>query len=395
MLDKYCVGCHNDQPRPDGRPISDLRGGRIAGPDSRDPALGAVHPDKSGCCIWHLWPINRSVSYEILHRYVRRPGAESDYHLLPPLEYHADTSELVQMLRKGHHGVQLDAEAWDRLVTWIDLNVPYHGNWGEYNIGQPGAHERRREYARLFANLDEDPELLPPLPREPVKPVMPPPAGAAGVAERRGSGLAVHRRRSETSPAETRRANPAPAAPDRPSCSSTWATAWRCTWCSSPPGEFLMGDAAGCDDEQPASRVRIERPFWMGQFEVTNEQYALFDPRHDSRYISLYGKDVIVRGLPVNRPKQPVVRVPWTGRDGVLPLVVGQDAADGSRCPRRPSGNGPAAAAARRPCRTATSTPISASWPIWPTSGSSWPPSTQARPSIGCRRWLRWTTGRA
>ena len=175
VLDKYCVGCHNDQPQPDGRPISDLRGGRIAGPDSEDPVLGKVHPDKSGCCIWHLWPINRSVSYEILHRYVRRPGAESDYHLLPPLEYHADTSELVQMLRKGHHGVQLDADAWDRLVTWIDLNVPYHGNWGEYNIGQPGACELRREYARLFANLDEDPELLPPLPREPVNPVMPPP----------------------------------------------------------------------------------------------------------------------------------------------------------------------------------------------------------------------------
>ncbi|KKK76431.1 hypothetical protein LCGC14_2863700, partial [marine sediment metagenome] len=64
---------------------------------------------------------------------------------------------------KGHHGVELDTEAWDRLVTWIDLNVPYHGNWGEYHIGQPGAAERRREYAKLFANLDEDPELLLPL----------------------------------------------------------------------------------------------------------------------------------------------------------------------------------------------------------------------------------------
>jgi formylglycine-generating enzyme required for sulfatase activity len=80
-----------------------------------------------------------------------------------------------------------------------------------------------------------------------------------------------------------------------------------------PAGEFLMGDAAGCDDEQPASPVRIERPFWIGKFEVTNQEYALFDRQHDSRYISLYGKDLIVRGLPVNRPKQPVVRVPWTG----------------------------------------------------------------------------------
>jgi hypothetical protein len=47
-----------------------------------------------------------SVSYAHLHRYVRRPGIESDMHLLTPGEFHADTTELVQMLRDGrHHGV--------------------------------------------------------------------------------------------------------------------------------------------------------------------------------------------------------------------------------------------------------------------------------------------------
>ena len=79
-----------------------------------------------------------------------------------------------------------------------------------------------------------------------------------------------------------------------------------------PAGEFVMGDAAGSDDEQPLAKVRIERPFWMSKFELTNEQFALFDPRHDSGYISLFGKDVEVRGMPVNHPNQPVVRVPWT-----------------------------------------------------------------------------------
>ena len=33
--------------------------------------------------------------------------------------------------RKGHHHVQLDTEAWDRLTTWIDLNAPCHGTWSE------------------------------------------------------------------------------------------------------------------------------------------------------------------------------------------------------------------------------------------------------------------------
>ena len=62
---------------------------------------------------------------------MRRNGPEGDYHLLTPLEFHADTSELVQMLQKGHHNVQLDEEAWDRIITWIDLNAPYHGTWTE------------------------------------------------------------------------------------------------------------------------------------------------------------------------------------------------------------------------------------------------------------------------
>ena len=73
-----------------------------------------------------------------------------------------------------------------------------------------------------------------------------------------------------------------------------------------------MGDAAGCADEQPVARVDVPRPFWLGKFEVTNRQFALYDAAHDSRYISVYGKDITYRGLAVNGPDQPVVRVPWT-----------------------------------------------------------------------------------
>ena len=56
------------------------------------------------------------MGYAELHRFVRRPGCESDYHVLEPMEFHAGTTELVQMLTKGHYGVQMDAEAWDRLI---------------------------------------------------------------------------------------------------------------------------------------------------------------------------------------------------------------------------------------------------------------------------------------
>lgn len=311
VLDKFCVGCHNDQPRPDGRPMIDLRGRRLAGPDCQDPALGVVHPAKCGCGVWHKWPINRSVSYEIVQRYVRRPGAESDYHLFPPLEYHADTSELVQMLRKGHHGVELDAEAWDRLFTWIDLNVPYHGNWGEYAGADPVAIQRRREYAQRFANVEDDPEWLPPLPSVPVKPVMPPEKAAPVSPDIEVPGWPFDAEGAKKRQQETAASL---------GLGSAGQTEWRLDLGRGlamelvliPAGEYVMGDAAGCDDERPVGRVRIERPFWMGKFEVSNEQYALYAPQHDSRYISLFGKDITVRGLPVNQPRQPVIRVPWT-----------------------------------------------------------------------------------
>ena len=71
---KYCVGCHNDQPRPDGRKILDLAAKAKIG-------WGGFTP-----------------SYTALHPYVRRPGPESDYHLQIPLEFHADTSELFLRL---------------------------------------------------------------------------------------------------------------------------------------------------------------------------------------------------------------------------------------------------------------------------------------------------------
>jgi formylglycine-generating enzyme required for sulfatase activity len=43
-----------------------------------------------------------------------------------------------------------------------------------------------------------------------------------------------------------------------------------------PPGEFLMGARGFSPREEPAHRVRIERPFWLGETPVTNEQYAVF-----------------------------------------------------------------------------------------------------------------------
>jgi hypothetical protein len=40
----------------------------------------------------------------------------------------------MDVIRKGHEDVKLDAEAFDRIVTWIDLNAPYYP---EYSSAYP------------------------------------------------------------------------------------------------------------------------------------------------------------------------------------------------------------------------------------------------------------------
>ncbi|KKL53977.1 hypothetical protein LCGC14_2270020, partial [marine sediment metagenome] len=110
VLDKYCVGCHDGQPRDDGTTLADLRGEEYI-TDWSSQQHGSTAAARGCAGIF-------SVSYGELHRYVRRTGAEGDLHMLSPGEFHADTTELVQILRNGHHNVKLDEEAWDRIITW-------------------------------------------------------------------------------------------------------------------------------------------------------------------------------------------------------------------------------------------------------------------------------------
>ncbi|MHB8955818.1 MAG: formylglycine-generating enzyme family protein [Pirellulaceae bacterium] len=43
-----------------------------------------------------------------------------------------------------------------------------------------------------------------------------------------------------------------------------------------PAGSFIMGDNTGLDDEQPAHTVTLSKPFYLGQYEVTVEQFGRF-----------------------------------------------------------------------------------------------------------------------
>lgn len=291
VLDRHCVSCHRGQPGTDAPPVPDLRGtARVHDYDSR------YH--HGGRDAGHF-----SVGYATLQRFVRRPGLESDYHLLTPLEFHANTTELVQMLRKGHHGVRLDDESWDRLTTWIDLNAPFHGSWlsiaGEERVREPA--RRRREMLRQFAGVDVDMEWTGPEPPAVTPHPRPVTAAAAPTPAAVASGwpfaaAEAARRQQATGGPTTRRIALAPGL--------------EMVLVRIPAGDFVMGSNRGDADESPPTRVVVES-FWIGQTEVSNEQFAAFDPRHDSRVEVRHAMQFGVQGWPVNTPTQPVVRVSW------------------------------------------------------------------------------------
>ena len=301
ILDRKCIGCHNGKPRKDKLRLPNFDDITETPVTYRGRIKGGPFPK----------------SYIALNPYARRPGPESTVNLLEPLEYHASTSPLIQMLEKGHHNVKLEKEEWDRLATWIDLNVPCFGTyteaqrrWLNPDFGWSGAgkttadlikkletgRELRNRLMKAYSGVDVDPESealtleQAALARKDRKPIMP-------AAEK-----------------------PAPKAPtlDR------WpfkATATKkpdvkvklgkteLVFKYIPSGSFVMGSSTGYADET-AHVNKVSRPFYMASQEVTNGLYRQFAPKHNSGYIDVLGKDHD-GGIVANGNDWPVIRISW------------------------------------------------------------------------------------
>ena len=67
------------------------------------------------------------------------------------------------------------------------------------------------------------------------------------------------------------------AAQEEASTPSEWSNSLGMKFVRVPAGEFLMGSESGFadDDEQPVTRVRISRAFYLGKYEVTQGQWEV------------------------------------------------------------------------------------------------------------------------
>ena len=222
--------------------------------------------------------------YDQLHPYVRRNGPEGDYHLLTPAEFHADTSELMQRLAVGHHGVRLTDEETSRLVTWMNLNVPFYGTWWETGRPDPIMMKRRRELERQVTTQRFDPDVI----VNPYRKVAFEPPKAEDRAADRAS---AHR----DPLADATPGAPAPVAAQTLDLGNGVALSLR-----GVPGSSAFA------------------PFLLGETEVTVKQIRAFDPTFDNGVYDMHYKDQVKRGYYMNddpvfgRPENvnlPAVRV--------------------------------------------------------------------------------------
>ncbi len=281
ILDRYCVGCH------DG--AKDIAGLEAKGIQVADRIVGTGADTGKKFREVGIPDLSNSQSaHTNLHPYVRRNGPEGDYHLLTPLEFHADTSELTQMLRKGHHNVKLDEDSWRVLYTWMDLNAPYHGTWTEAGA-DPEILQRRLDLRLIYAFDDYNPELI-------VNPYV-----------KADNFVMPERLERQVEPSQ----KPVVKSykPREEELDLGDGIAMKLV--NIPAGEFSMGSNDETPVEQPVCRVKIDKGFLMGATEVTLEQYRQFDPDYLNGVYDMHYKDQVKRGYYMNDIKFPVIRVSW------------------------------------------------------------------------------------
>ena len=72
---------------------------------------------------------------------------------------------------------------------------------------------------------------------------------------------------------------------------------------------FVIGADHGI--AAPKSKVKVGRSFWMGEIEVSNEQFRALFPEHDNRLIGQHWKDHTGPNCLVNEDWRPAIRVSW------------------------------------------------------------------------------------
>ena len=82
-------------------------------------------------------------------------GSQSVPSMLAPYHAGAAKSHLIKHLEQGHSGVKLSREEMDKIACWIDLLVPYCGDYLEANIWTDKELEKYDYYLQKRYRMEE------------------------------------------------------------------------------------------------------------------------------------------------------------------------------------------------------------------------------------------------
>ncbi len=195
ILDRHCVGCHHD--RDQRMELKRLQHAlnRERDPDwnvalaaSLAPALSAAHStsailatNRPAFSLRHDENLDRlakrrwsdaylnltqsrpldndwdrgSFSGQYDGRMVNWIGTQSIPAPLPPYAAGSTRSALLPLLEKGHGGARLSREELDKIACWIDLLVPYCGDYLEAGAWTDEEQAKYRRYAEKRARMEE------------------------------------------------------------------------------------------------------------------------------------------------------------------------------------------------------------------------------------------------
>lgn len=156
ILDRKCIGCHDDRNlAPGTKPLVgkpgesphafSLRSETTQDEEAKrrwsDGYLALVGARREDLA-WQ----KKALMGDDKGRLVNWIGAQSVPEPLPPNFAGSTRSALLEMLEQGHYGVRLGQEELAKIACWIDLMVPYCGDYAEANAWTDAEKEKYQRY---------------------------------------------------------------------------------------------------------------------------------------------------------------------------------------------------------------------------------------------------------
>jgi hypothetical protein len=166
ILNRHCTRCHDDRSQ---LPF-------VAGPESGQPATGVQKQDRSFSLLAEE-NVDTAAKRRFSDAYLALTGAkdggkrgafvgqsrplvnwispQSAPPMLPPYSAGAARSGLIKLLEEGHKEARLSREELDKIACWIDLVIPYCGDYFEAHAWSPGEVDRYQKMLEKRQRMEQ------------------------------------------------------------------------------------------------------------------------------------------------------------------------------------------------------------------------------------------------